>query len=165
MAAKPAFKQAFAKGRRCIVPANGFFEWQKIGDHKQPMFITLKSGCAYREFDSTDWSTCQGESDSAGRPWPRLSGPLGAALVSLCWSRAKLHHEILILRHQLNVLRRASLRRVSLTNVDRLLAVWSYRLWPGVLGAVCILRPETIVRWHRQGFRAYWRWRSRLSLP
>jgi putative SOS response-associated peptidase YedK len=44
MATKPAFKSAFAKGRRCILPANGFFEWQKLGDRKQPMFITLKSG-------------------------------------------------------------------------------------------------------------------------
>jgi putative SOS response-associated peptidase YedK len=44
MATKPAFKQAFAKGRRCIVPANGFFEWKKTGGAKQPMFITLKSG-------------------------------------------------------------------------------------------------------------------------
>jgi putative SOS response-associated peptidase YedK len=44
MATKPAFKQAFAKGRRCIVPMNGFFEWKKTGGAKQPMFITLKSG-------------------------------------------------------------------------------------------------------------------------
>jgi putative SOS response-associated peptidase YedK len=44
MATKPAFKTAVAKVRRCIVPANGFFEWQKLGDRKQPMFITLKSG-------------------------------------------------------------------------------------------------------------------------
>lgn len=53
---------------------------------------------------------------------------------------------------------------MPLTNVDRLFLVWSYRIWPGILGAVCALRPETIVRWHRQGFRAYWRWRSR-ALP
>jgi transposase InsO family protein len=72
-----------------------------------------------------------------------------------------LHHEIQILRHQLNVLRRAAPKRVSLTNVDRWLFVSSYRVWPGVLGAVQILRPETIVRWHRQGFRAYWHRRSR----
>jgi putative SOS response-associated peptidase YedK len=44
MATKSAFKQAFAKGRRCIVPANGFFEWKKTGGTKQPMFIVLKSG-------------------------------------------------------------------------------------------------------------------------
>jgi DNA-binding Xre family transcriptional regulator len=48
---------------------------------------------------------------------------LGATLVSLFWSRAKLHHEILILRHQLNVLRRTASKRVSLTNVDRLLLI------------------------------------------
>ncbi len=86
---------------------------------------------------------------------------LVTTLVSLFWWRAKLHHEILILRHQLNVLRRTSPERVALTNVDRLFLVWSYSVWPGVLRAVRILRPETSVRWHRQGFRAYWRWRSR----
>jgi putative SOS response-associated peptidase YedK len=44
MANRAAFKAAFTKGRRCIVPANGFFEWRTIGDRKQPMFITLRSG-------------------------------------------------------------------------------------------------------------------------
>ncbi len=53
---------------------------------------------------------------------------LVTTLVSLFWSRAKPHHEILILRHQLNVLRRTSPKRVSLTSVDRLLFVWSYRI-------------------------------------
>ncbi len=86
---------------------------------------------------------------------------LVTTLVSLFWSRGRLHQEILILRHQLNVLRRAAPRRVALTNLDRGLFVASYRAWPGILRAVTILRPETIVRWHRQGFRAYWRWRSR----
>jgi hypothetical protein len=86
---------------------------------------------------------------------------LAATLVSLFWSRAKLHHEILVLRHQLNILRRTAPKRVALTNGDRLFLVWSYRLCPSVLRAVCILRPETIVRWHRHGFRTYWRWRSR----
>ncbi len=80
---------------------------------------------------------------------------------SLFKSRSALHVEILMLRHQLNVLGRRTSRRAQLTNVDRLFFVWLYRLWPGLLLAVTILRPETIVRWHRQGFRAYWRWRSR----
>jgi putative SOS response-associated peptidase YedK len=44
IATRPAFRQAFAKGRRCIVPASGFFEWKKTGGAKQPMFITLTSG-------------------------------------------------------------------------------------------------------------------------
>ena len=46
-------------------------------------------------------------------------------------------------------------------NTDRFLFVWLYRWFPCVLGAVAIIRPETIIRWHRAGFRAYWRWRSR----
>jgi hypothetical protein len=83
------------------------------------------------------------------------------AISSLFKSRSALHVEILVLRHQLNVLGRRTSRRAQLTNVDRLLFVWLYRLWPGLLRAVTILRPETIVCWHRQGFRAYWRWRSR----
>src|SRR5262245_20089587 len=75
--------------------------------------------------------------------------------------RSRLQLEILLLRHQLNVLRRAAPRQPRLTNGDRLLFVWLFRLCPDVLRSLVILRPETIVRWHRQGWRAYWRWRSR----
>jgi len=46
------------------------------------------------------------------------------------------------------------------TSVERLWFVWLYRLWPDVLRSVTIVRPETVVRWHRQGWRAHWRWRS-----
>ena len=56
--------------------------------------------------------------------------------------------------------RRAS-KRPHLNNTDRFLFVWLYRWFPSVLGAIAIVRPETIVRWHRAGFRAHWRWRSR----
>jgi hypothetical protein len=87
-----------------------------------------------------------------------------AAVLVLGKSRSRFLAEILVLRHQLNVLRRATPSRVRLTNIDRGLFVWLDRLWPGALGSVSILRPETIVRWHRHGFRAYWRWRSR-GLP
>src|SRR6185369_12315385 len=86
-----------------------------------------------------------------------------AELLSLFKSRCQLHAENVALRHQVNVLRRGAPRRLCLTSVDRLLFVWLYRLWPGVLGSLAILRPETVVRWHRLGFRAYWRWRSRSS--
>src|SRR3954462_7009367 len=44
---------------------------------------------------------------------------------------------------------------------DRLILVWLYRFAPSVLGSVAIVRPETIVRWHRAGFRILWRWKSR----
>jgi hypothetical protein len=74
--------------------------------------------------------------------------------------RSRLQAEILLLRHQVNVLRRSATRRPRPTSGDRLLFVWLYRLWPGVLRSLTILRPETVVRWHRAGFRAYWRWKS-----
>src|SRR5215472_4508620 len=63
--------------------------------------------------------------------------------------RTKLVAEILILRQQLNVLRRQVSKRPQLSNTDRLLFVWLYRWFPSVLSAIAILRPETIIRWHR----------------
>ena len=51
--------------------------------------------------------------------------------------------------------------RLWLANADRLAFVWLYRLCPSVVDAVAIIRPETVIRWHRQGFRAFWRWKSR----
>ena len=69
--------------------------------------------------------------------------------------------EILILRQQLNVLRRQVSKRPQLRNTDRFLFVWLYRWFPSVLSAIAILRPETIIRWHRAGFQSYWRERSR----
>jgi transposase InsO family protein len=76
-------------------------------------------------------------------------------------SRMALQVEILVLRHQLNVLRRRSPKRVTFSNVDRLVFTGLYRLAPRVLNALKILQPETVIRWHRAGFRSYWRWKSR----
>jgi hypothetical protein len=50
---------------------------------------------------------------------------------------------------------------VRLWNIDGLLIVWLYRLYPSLLDAVVIVQPETVIRWHRRGFRAYWHWKSR----
>ena len=61
--------------------------------------------------------------------------------------------EILVLRQQLNVLRRQVSKRPQLSNTDRFLLVWLYRWFPSVLGAIAILRPETIIRWHRADHR------------
>jgi hypothetical protein len=83
-------------------------------------------------------------------------GPV-AALLLLFKSRSELQAEILVLRHQLNVLRRKAKRRPRVTRWDRLLFVWFYRLCPSVLAAVAIVEPDTLIRWHRSGFRAYWR--------
>lgn len=82
-------------------------------------------------------------------------------LASLVKSRYRLEAEILVLHHQLNILHRRTPRRPWLSNADRLTFVWLYRLCPAVADAVTIVRPETIIRWHRGGFRAFWRWKSR----
>ena len=82
-------------------------------------------------------------------------------MVSPFKTRAQLETEIILLRHQLNVLRRRIPSKPKLAVPDRLLFVWLYRLFPSVLSAVTIVQPETIIRWHRAGFRLYWRWKSR----
>src|SRR5258708_37880400 len=79
-------------------------------------------------------------------------------------SKSRLEAENAVLRHQLTVLRRKVQGRVQLTNGDRLLLIQLYRWFPSVLKAITILRPETVVRWHRAGFRRYWRWKSRSVL-
>src|SRR5260370_16236331 len=83
------------------------------------------------------------------------------ALIGLFRSRASLQAESLTLRHQLNVLRRKSPQRVTFTSVDRLVLAGLYRLAPDVLDTLKIVRPETVIRWDRAGFRAYRRWKSR----
>src|SRR6516162_11404712 len=83
------------------------------------------------------------------------------ALIGPFRSRAALEAEILVLRHQLNVLRRKSPKRLAFGNIDRLVFVSLYRVAPGVLDALKILKPQTVIRWHRAGFRTYWRWKSR----
>ncbi len=76
-------------------------------------------------------------------------------------SRAELHIENLVLHHQIEILRRSAPSRVHLTRGDRFLFTWLVRLWPKVSQSVRIVHPKTLVRWHRQGFRIYWRWKSR----
>jgi transposase InsO family protein len=82
-------------------------------------------------------------------------------VVSPFKTQARLEAEIVLLRHQLNVLRQRVPSKPRLTVADRLLFVWVYRLFPSVLNAVTIVQPETVIRWHRTGFRLYWRWKSR----
>ena len=95
------------------------------------------------------------------RPMVAFLTQLLLAIRSRFTRRARLEAENLILRQQLVVLRRKSPTRVRLWNIDRLLLVWLYRLYPSLLDAIIIVQPETVIRWHRRGFRAYWRWKSR----
>jgi hypothetical protein len=80
-------------------------------------------------------------------------------------SRAVVELENLALRHQLHVLRRKRPGRLRLFTFDRLLWVLLYRLWPHCLEVMVLVKPTTVVQWHRQGFRLFWRWRSRSGRP
>src|SRR6266849_5237848 len=76
-------------------------------------------------------------------------------------SKSRLEAENAVLRHQLIVLRRKVRGRPRLTNNDRWFFIQPYRWFPSILQVLTIIRPETLVRWHRAGFRRYWRWKSR----
>ena len=76
-------------------------------------------------------------------------------------SRARLEAENVVLRQQLIVLGRKSPSRLWLRSIDRLIFVWMHRLFPSILNAITVVKPETVIGWHRRGFRAYWRWKSR----
>jgi hypothetical protein len=82
-------------------------------------------------------------------------------VIGLFRSRASLETEILTLRHQLNVLRRKAPKRLVFSKFDRLVFASLYRLAPGILNALLIVKPETVIRWRRIGFRLFWRWKSR----
>ena len=82
-------------------------------------------------------------------------------LVALFRTQAQLEAEITMLRHQLNVLQRQAPSRPRLTAADRLLFVWLCRLFRSLRSAITIVQPDTVLRWHRSGFRLYWRWKSR----
>src|SRR5450631_3686009 len=83
-----------------------------------------------------------------------------ALVASQFKSKSRLEAENAVLRHQLIVLRRKVQGRVRLTNNDRWFLVQLYRWFPSILNVLTIIRPETLVRWHRAGFRCYWRWKS-----
>jgi transposase InsO family protein len=90
--------------------------------------------------------------------------PLQADLVRRCWALpvprgARSGNSLL--RHQLNVLRRKSPGRLAFSSIDRMVFAGMYALAPNILDALKIVKPETVLRWHRGGFRAYWRWKSR----
>jgi hypothetical protein len=85
-----------------------------------------------------------------------------AILASPFKSKSRLEAENAALRHQLMVLRRKMRGRVRLTNNDRWFFIQLYRWFPSILQVVTIVQPETLVHWHRAGFRCYWRWKSRL---
>jgi hypothetical protein len=88
-----------------------------------------------------------------------------ATLSSIFRSRAALELENLALRHQIGVLRRTAAKRLKLTSADRLLWICLSRLWRGWHSALTIVKPETVIAWHRAGFRLFWTWKVRRGQP
>ena len=86
------------------------------------------------------------------------------AIRSCLRSRVALQLEVLALRHQLHLLNRSRARRLGLSRADRLLWVWLSHVWNDWRSALVIVRPETVVAWHRRGFRMFWIWKSRRRL-
>ena len=87
--------------------------------------------------------------------------PLLATLAGLFRSRALHHLEILALRQQLATLSARDCRRAHVRTHERLFWIWLYRIWPGCVDTLAPVKPDTLVRWHGQGFRRYWTWKSR----
>jgi putative transposase len=90
-----------------------------------------------------------------------LLSAVGSLLSFRVRSRASLELELVALRHQVTALRRQRPGHPRLFSTDRVLRVWLYRIWPQILNTMVLVKPATVVRWHRKGFRLYWRRRSR----
>ena len=82
------------------------------------------------------------------------------AIASVFKSQRRLATENLALRHQLLILKRRHRGRIKLRDLDRVILAWLSRIVPAVADAIIVVKPETLVRWHRFGFRAFWRWKS-----
>jgi hypothetical protein len=81
----------------------------------------------------------------------------GIMIADLFKSRSRLEAENLFLRHQLNIALRQAPDRSRLRGSDRVLLVWMIKLWPSLLSSAQVVQPETILGWHRMGFKAFWR--------
>ena len=86
---------------------------------------------------------------------------LGMFVADMFKSRRRLEAENLFLRHQFNIALRRAPPRLRLHGSDRALLVWTTRISPNLLDLSRVVKPETILRWHRWGFKAFWRWKSR----
>jgi hypothetical protein len=86
---------------------------------------------------------------------------LGMLVADMFKSRWRREAENLFLRHELNIALRRASPRLRLRGSDRALFIWMIKLWPSLLSATQVVQPETILRWHRAGFKVFWRWKSR----
>lgn len=115
-------------------------------------------GCSYQNLIQC-WRRCSDGASHGGTS--NLLKLLGGFLVGLLRSRAAREADIVFLLQQLLLAMRFAPTRLRLCTADRLVFVWLYQLFPALLRAAIIFKPETLLRWHRSGFRLYWRRKSR----
>ena len=96
---------------------------------------------------------------------PRWLALLFAGALSVLKTRATLQLEIVALRHQIGVLQRSATKRPRLHAADRLLWVWLSRVWTDWRSSLVIVKPETVIGWHRKAFRLFWTWKIRRGKP
>jgi hypothetical protein len=135
-----------------------FLEWKNRLPGQQYM---TDNQVSLSEIES-DWRGAENRATLA--PMLGLIRLILGLVLDLFRSRAALEAEVLVLRQQIIVLRRGQPGRLLFRAADRVVLGWVCRLFPNACDALAIVRPETVVRWHRAGFRSYWRWKSRRRL-
>src|ERR1700730_13065568 len=133
---------------------------ERVGHH-HPCDLRWRRPKYAVSLPKTSFGMTECDSCASGRRDVRVPDKLLLVARSRLKSRASLEAENLVLRQQVIVLSRQSRSRVRLRNIDRLIFVWLYRFFPAILNTITVVKPETVIRWHRRGFRAYWRWKSR----
>src|SRR5215204_6965460 len=88
-----------------------------------------------------------------------------AGVASVLKTRAALQLENVALRHQIGLLQRSAKKRPQLHAADRLLWVWLSRVWPSWRSSLILVKPETVIAWHRNAFRLFWTWKVRRGKP
>ena len=122
--------------------------------------VSVANACPFRKFHQA-WIGTVGQNHRIIWAMTAILHTLWLFVVDLFKSRSRLEAENLFLRHQLNIALRRAPSRVRLSGSDRALLVLMTKLWPSLLGMAQVVQPETILRWHRTGFRVFWRWKSR----
>jgi hypothetical protein len=107
------------------------------------------------------WALLEGRIIASLRAMFAILQALGMFVADLFKSRSRLEAENLFLRHQLTIAMRRAPPRLRLRGSDRALLIGMTRLWPNLRGMTQVVQPETILRWHRAGFKVFWRWKSR----
>ena len=152
---------ALVSGLGIPFPGNGDWGSRRLGSNMEFRGKNSQApACPFRKCDPHGFAT-SGRIVTSSSSMLTILHMLLIFVVGLFKSRSRLEAENLFLRHQLNFALLRARPRLRLRGGDRVLLVSMVRLWPSLLGLAKVVQPETILRWHRSGFKAFWRWKSR----